>query len=188
MRTLRAYLAGTGATGALIAAAVVAFLTLAALVAFNGLPGGEESDEESLFVGPGGGAAQAAATALAAAPGAVAAVPAPVGPGAAGGPLVAGGGPGGGPGGGGPGGGPGSPTAPTPPGVGGTTTGAAPAGGTGPVGGLVDQIDETTGGAGLDLGLGETTDPITGPIDQTLEENLPGADDAVGDITGNLPD
>jgi hypothetical protein len=35
MGNLRAYLAGTGATGALIAGAVVAFLSIGAIVAFD---------------------------------------------------------------------------------------------------------------------------------------------------------
>ena len=51
---LRAYLAGTAATAALIGAVVLAFASLGAYVAFNGLPiGGTEADvEASVAVGP----------------------------------------------------------------------------------------------------------------------------------------
>jgi hypothetical protein len=52
----------------------------------------------------------------------------------------------------------------------------------GPIGGVVDDVDETAGGLGVDPGLGEATDPITGPVDQALNDNLPGVSDtsAVG--------
>lgn len=78
-RTERTYLAGLGASGALIAAATVAALFLAALVAFNGWPGsesGNSSEVRTAEVGP--AASQAASTALAAAPGAVTATATPV--------------------------------------------------------------------------------------------------------------
>jgi hypothetical protein len=42
------------------------------------------------------------------------------------------------------------------------------------VGGLVDEVDGVAGGVGLDPGLGEATDPITGPVDETLQDTLPG--------------
>ncbi len=48
---LRAYLAGTAATAALIGAVVIAFASLGAYVAFNGLPvGGSEADVEASSV------------------------------------------------------------------------------------------------------------------------------------------
>jgi hypothetical protein len=171
MRTARAYLAGMGATSALVAAAAIAFLSLAALVGFNGLPGGgDESTTGGVNVGRGGAAAQAAA-AVGAAGGAVAAAPAPgsataaeeVVPGASGGPV--------------PSGGesesdlPDSPTTPgTPPSVGGDAgTVVPPTESQDPVGDAVDQVDETGGGLGLDPGLGDTLDPITGHVEDTIE-------------------
>ena len=49
---LRAYLAGTGATGALIAGGVIVFLSLAAFVAFKGIPfGGSGGQLRSISVG-----------------------------------------------------------------------------------------------------------------------------------------
>ncbi len=57
---LRAYLAGTAATAALIGAVVLAFVSLGAYVAFNGLPvGGSDSGAEagSVAVGPAAAAA-----------------------------------------------------------------------------------------------------------------------------------
>jgi hypothetical protein len=170
MRTARAYLAGMGATSALVAAAAVAFLSLAALVGFNGLPGGgDESATGDVNVGRSGAAAQAAA-AVGAARGAVAATPTPAGatadgepvPGATGAPAPVGGG---------------SesdlpelPTTPgTPPSVGGEAGAVAPpTAPQPPVGDAVDQVDETGGGLGIDLGLGDAIDPITGPLQDTV--------------------
>src|SRR3954453_9712547 len=102
---LRAYLAGTGATGALIAGAVIVFLSLATYVAFNGIPfGGNGASSGTSFVGvQTNGTPAGAAAALAAAPGLVAAAPVPGAPIGAGGPGA--GGAGGGGGGFGPGGG-----------------------------------------------------------------------------------
>ena len=78
-RNIRTLLAGTGASGALVAAAVVAFLTIGALLAFEGMPGDSGSPaEDSVFVGPSAPASAAAAVAPAA--GAVAASPAPLPP------------------------------------------------------------------------------------------------------------
>jgi hypothetical protein len=174
MRAARVYIAGTGATAALVAAVTVVLLSLAALVTFEGLPGGSgEPEDGSVFVGPGagGGTARAAAAALAAAPGAVAAAPVPVGagPGAGRGgdsPVVDGVAP------------PDTPDAPAVPSPPeGGSDGVVPSPGTshgGPIGGVVDDVDETAGGLGIDPGLGEATDPITGPVDQALDENLPG--------------
>lgn len=174
-RNVRTYLAGTGATGALIVGAIVAFLSVAALFAVNGLPGDSApAEDESLFVGA-AGAPVAAATAVAAAPDAVAADAAPLPP-AALAALAAG------PGGGAPPGAPedfvppvGGGSPPVPSGGGGpVTTASAP----GPIGGLVDGVDQATGNPGL----GPATKPITDPIDQTLQQNLPGVSDAVDQI------
>src|SRR5688572_17686736 len=77
---LSAYLAGVGATSALTAGAVVAFLSLATFVAFKGLPfGGPSNDAGAGYLNSNAsGPPTAAATALAAARAAVArdAVPA----------------------------------------------------------------------------------------------------------------
>jgi hypothetical protein len=79
MTHLRAYLAGTGATGALIGGAIVVFLSLAAFVTFKGMPFGASGDNQgSTYLGSNAGssavgAPRAAAAALRAGPGAVAA-------------------------------------------------------------------------------------------------------------------
>src|SRR6266508_6478527 len=71
---LRSYLAGVGATSALTSAALVAFLSLATFVAFNGVPFGGSSDAGgAAYLGSNASSAPtAAAAALGAAPGAVA--------------------------------------------------------------------------------------------------------------------
>src|SRR4051794_25447707 len=91
---LRAYLAGTGATGALVGGIVIVFLSLATFVAFKGIPfAGDGGNSGTSFVGVRtGGTPASAAAALRAAPGAVAATPVPGAPVGAGGPGVAGGG------------------------------------------------------------------------------------------------
>src|SRR5919201_4396940 len=78
----RAYLAGTGATGSLIAGAMVIFLSLAALVAFRGLPfGSSGGDFGSAYVDASrAGPPEAAARTLAAAPRNVASAPVPGAP------------------------------------------------------------------------------------------------------------
>ena len=159
---LREYLASTGATGALIAGAVVAFLSAGALVAFNGSPlGGEDADGSvSLADQPGGNAPERAAAALRAAPGAVAKQPfggsvlASVLPGGAGGSGSGGSG------------------------EGGSTDGGPldPLGGAGGVSGAVDGIDQTTDGTGLPA-LGDTAGPVAGPVDD--------ATNGVGGLLGN---
>lgn len=175
---LRAYLAGTGATGALVAGALVAFLTVGALVAFDGFPlgGDDASGQISLADQPGGEAPEAAAAALAATPGAVAASPAggvvlaavlPGGVGSApNGPVVTGSGTTG------PGGGTGTnpPLPPRPP---------PPPPPPGALSGLVDDVDETTGSLGLPP-LGPATQPLTDGIDRTLNDTLNGVGGAVG--------
>ena len=76
---LSAYLAGVGATSALTAGAVVAFLSLATFVAFNGLPfGGLGNDAGAAYLNSSAsGSPASAATALGAARGAVARDPVP---------------------------------------------------------------------------------------------------------------
>ena len=182
-RTIRTYIAGSGATAALIAAALVGFLTLAAYVSVNGMPGGlSGSDEDSVFLGDGG--ARTVAAALSSAPGAVAGAPAPFAAG-----LAPGGGPAGA-GAGGPGGGPGGAVLGTqisgaPGGTPGTTL---PAGGTpsptqqGMVGDTVNGANNTLlGTTNQNTGLGGTTAPITGPVDNTVN----GVTWALGGLTGN---
>src|SRR5436190_19889856 len=78
---LRAYLVGVGATTALIAGAMVVFLSLATFVAFKGLPfAGPSDDAGAAYLGSNAGAATApasAAAALGAAHAAVASDPVP---------------------------------------------------------------------------------------------------------------
>ena len=71
---LRAYLAGVGATAALTAGVLAAFLSLAAFMAFEGLPFGRSSEGPGLtYLGTNASTAPSmAAAALKAAPGAVA--------------------------------------------------------------------------------------------------------------------
>jgi hypothetical protein len=170
---LRAYLAGTGATGALIAGAVIAFLTVGALVAFDGsiFGGDDASGSVSLADQPGGTAPESAAAALGAGPGGVARTPAggavlaAVFPGAGGGAGSSGTGPGGtAPGTDGPG------TPPTTP----------PASGGGALSGVVQDLDETTSGLGLPP-LSQTTGPLTDQLDNTVNDTL----NNVGGLLGN---
>src|SRR5918994_1760828 len=185
MRVAKAYLAGTGATTALFAAGLVSFLSLAALLSFNGLPDGLESSsgDDSVFVGPASSAPETAAAAAAGTATAVAA--APVGAAAGGG--AAGGGPGGGaPGGGVPGGGvPGGDGGVVPPGaaLGVTPPGTAPPAGSpgapsttsGPLSNTVQGVEDTTESAtGLDVPLTETTGPLTDKLDQTVNDTVGG--------------
>jgi hypothetical protein len=179
-RTIRTYIAGSGATAALIAAALVGFLTVAAYVSVNGMPGAlAGSDEDSVFLG--GGSAPAVAAALSSAPGAVAGTPAPFAPGLAPAGGAAGAGPGGGPG----GGVLGTQISGTPSGIPGTTL---PAGGTpsptqqGMVGDTVNGANNTLQGTtNQNTGLGGTTAPITGPVDNTVN----GVTGPLGGLTGN---
>lgn len=170
----RAFLAGGGATTALIAAAVIAFLSVAALVAFNGLPiGGGGADAGSVQVGEvpatGANAPELAAAALGDAPGAVAATPAAS---TAIDPTQI-------PGFAGSGGAPGVPGAP------GTVLGGSGApsvagsgsSGSGVLGGTVGGVEDTAGNLGLDLPLNDATNELTGPLDQTLDD--------VGGAAGN---
>lgn len=178
---VRAYLAGGGATAALVAGAVVVFLGVAAFVGFNGLPfGAADPADGTLNLEP--GVTQAAATAAAPTAGAVAEDPvtpspdaldeirAALPPGADSG--VAGIDPGT-PGFGGPG-----PTIPgeQPPGTP-VPPGTAP----GPLGTAVGGLEETAGNAGLDLPLTDVTDGVTGPLDQTVNDTVNNVGGLIGD-------
>ena len=158
---MRAYLAGTGATGALIGGALIVFLALAAFVAFNGLPlAGQGTGEGSISLSErsiASGAPESAALAAANAPRTVAATPAAPVPTttvqAVDPSLVA------------------DNTVPgnfgeEPPG---TDTGTD---GGGPLGSVLGGVDDTTGSVGLDLPLGPATDQLTGPIDNTTRNTL----------------
>jgi hypothetical protein len=195
MQLAKAYLAGTGATSALVAAAVVSFFALAGLFSVNGFPGGLSSSEgDTVLVAPRSDAPEAAADAAAAAPGAVAAIPADrvVGGAGVGGAGVAGAGESGGALGGAtaPGGGatPDAGTAPdaTVPTVSSPSAPApAPATGTstqqGPVADTVSGVEGTTEGAsGVDVTLSETTQPLTDQLDQTIQDT----NDTVGGLLG----
>jgi len=178
---LRAYLAGGGATAALIAAAVSVFLGVATFVGFDGLPFAAD-DSPGSTVNISAGVPDAAADAAASTAAAVAADPAtpsaaaiaeitdalPPGatsdiPGVT--PII-----------------PGVDGGTTPPGV--APPGVAPSV-PGPVGGVVDEVDDAAGGLGLGdaadgLGLGDATDPITGPIDDTVNDVVNGVGGALG--------
>jgi hypothetical protein len=195
MQLAKAYLAGTGATSALVAAAVVSFFALAGLFSVNGFPGGLSSSEgDTVLVAPRSDAPEAAADAAAAAPGAVAAIPADrvVGGAGVGGAGVAGAGESGATLGGAtaPGGGttPDAGTAPdaTVPTVSSPSAPApAPATGTstqqGPVSDTVSGVEGTTEGAtGVDVPLSETTQPLTDQLDQTIQDT----NDTVGGLLG----
>ena len=173
---LRQYLAGTGVTGALIGAAVVAFLAIGALVGFEGLPlASGDRDEGSVTMGARAGAPEAAAVALAAAPSAVAAPTGSADAGAGAADAVVGDA----------GGDSSATTVAGDPSGALTTTGDPVAGspddaqpppvlqdprdpaGTTPVGDTIDSVD----GLGRDLGLppvGSATDEIAGSLDETI--------------------
>jgi hypothetical protein len=199
---LRAFLAGGTATAALIAAAVVVFGSLAAYVAFEGSPvRGDDPPADSVTVG----APKAAAATLGRAGRVVAARPAastPIAP-----PPTAGV-----PGATAPGTvatatGQEAGTVSTPTDLSSPTTGTAPTtvappaaanptapddstsagGGTdgssssGPVGGVVDQVDNASGDT---LNLGETTAPVTGAVDETLNQAGGAVDNIGSQVTG----
>jgi hypothetical protein len=190
-RNIRSYLAGTGASGALVAATVVALLTVGALFAFEGMPGDSApAEEDSVFVGS-AGAPGAAATAVAGAPGAVAATPAPLPPAAVDALLVAAG-----PDGGLPAGAPTGPGAPTidggtlpVPAAPTTAPAPTPTSSPGTVGNIVNGVGQATGNPGL----GQATQPVTDPVDQTLDQTgvggtvdqtLEGVNNTVGGLLG----
>jgi hypothetical protein len=188
-RPERSYLAGIGASGALIAAATVAAIFLAALVAFNGWPSAGGQDTTTAAASRAIPAARAASAALAPAAGAVAATPAPVTLASADNPnsIVTGNGVGGGNSGGGTAGngvgGAGGATVANP---GATAT----ATGSGPVGNVVT-------GLGLDNGL---TTPLAQTVDavgsgltqvlqstpQILQQAVPGTLNTVGTTVDTL--
>jgi len=188
---VRAFVAGTGVSTALIAAAVLAFVAIAAFVAFEGNPVASGDSPESTLTLP-SGAPQAAAAAAGTTAESVAAEPATPSAGAlaeiaaalpgagAGGPGASSG-PGdtivdipGGGGGTGPGDGPGS-EAPAPP-------GSQP----GPLQSTVGAVDDTAGGVDLDLPLGEVTADVTKPLDDFVGGTLNDVGNGIG--AGNLGD
>ena len=194
---LRAFLAGGAATTALVLAAIIVFASLAAYVAFNGLPGSGDAagGNATVRVASGsGGAPAAAAAAAAAAPAAVAAAPAapaaaPAGDvlAAAGGGTASGADPGGAtaPGAGG--------TAPTAGGTTPATEGAgtatvapaatAPAEQDGPSTSVVKGLDNTAAGLGVDTDLNGATAGLTGTLDDVVEDTLNQAGGSVGNGT-----
>ena len=181
---IRPYLAGSGATAALIAGAIVAFLGVAAFVAFEGMPFGAE-DAADATVQVGSDAPEAAALAASAAPAAVAAEPAAPSrtavaeivdslpprafePGANGNPgnLIPDI----------PGVEPPSPGAPpvvTPPPV--------PSSSSGALGNTVGNLENTAGNLGLNLPLSKLTGPLTQPLDKAVTGTL----DKVGGALGS---
>jgi hypothetical protein len=190
---VRAFLAGTGASGSLLVAAVVAFLAVTTFVAFDDLPfGGGANDGESISLPDG-------ATALA---GAGAATGTDAGGAVSLGAATAGGGDGGGTaapgapdgaGAPGPGGGPvGTPAGPgTPPAVSPPATPAVPA----PLGppAAPNPVDEALAGldgaiqdaTGVNPNLAGATKPVTGVTDQAVQ-GLTGDDlgGHLGKLTG----
>ena len=176
----RAFAAGTGVTGALVAAAILAFASIAVYVAFEGMPFSSGDTPESTVSLS--GAPQAAALTAGQTADAVAADPATpsaaaiaeilaAAPGATGAPAP-------GAGSSGPGDdrvvGGGNPPRPGP-------GPAAP----GPLEETVGSVDGTTGGLGLDLPL-ESTDPITQQVDDAVGGALNNVSNAVGG--GSLAD
>jgi|SRR5215211_2001535 len=201
---LRSYLAGTGATGALIAGAVIVFLSLATYVAFNGLPfGGTGDNSGTSYLGvQTNGTPTAAAAALGAAPGAVAAAPVPGAAIGAGGPsatLTGGGGAGGFLTGGSGDGGftlPGDGTTPpgsVPPGADPTdpcSTCTPPPDSDGIAGNTLNQVDDT---AGTNLSDGPVGG-VAGTVDDTVNDTVNGVGDKIGQpglgdkVTGDVND
>lgn len=173
MTGIRSYLAGTGASGSLLLAALVAFVSVTAFVAFEGVPIGSGDDGADTVSIDGPDSAAATAVAAAGPPAAVAATPAAPGLAAAGAP--------GAPGALGPGaavGAPGAPAAGVPgaPGGGSATAtdvppvGPAPTPATNPVDDAVAGVDQTVQGAtGVNPNLGGATKPVTGAVDDVLQ-------------------
>jgi len=179
----RAFAAGTGVTAALVTAAIIAFASIAAYVAFEGMPFGSSGSDSTVSLSS--GAPQAAALAAGATAGAVAADPATPSDAALAEILAAlppgaaddlGGGPGGGPN-------------DDPATGGGTDPGTIP--GTDPVapGGLqgaIGDVDDAAGGLGLNNPLQDLTDPITQPVDDAVGGALNDVGNGLG--AGNLGD
>ncbi|HYH62757.1 MAG TPA: hypothetical protein VD766_12890 [Solirubrobacterales bacterium] len=189
----RALVAGTGVTAALIAAAVAAFVSIGAFVAFEGMPfSSADTPENSVAVSDAlSGAPNAAA--LAASPAAAAVAADPATPSAAAAAEIAAALPS-------------VPSADGPsndaagisgvetPGAGGATDIGGPVvtpESPGPLGSTVQGVDDTAGGLGLDLPLDETTGGITDPVDDVVGGVLDGVgagglDDKVGDVVGGV--
>jgi hypothetical protein len=170
---VRAYLAGGGATAALVAAAVIVFIGVAAFVGFNGLPfGADDSPDASVSLAdvPGAAANAAAPTAGAVADDpatpsadAIAEILAALPPGAAIPDFIPiTGSDDGGNGGSGPPGG-----TPTTPG--------------GPLGSTVSTVGDTTGNLGLNAPVGGLTEEVTGPVDDAANNAVNGVGGALGD-------
>jgi hypothetical protein len=198
----RGYLAGTGASGSLLVAALVAFVAVTAFVAFDAVPfGSGESGADTVALQESDGtasvAAAAAASAVGGTPGAVAAAPVVAAPGGAGGTLLAGA-----PGSGAttvPGGGTGDPNDP---GDTGDPTGSVPgpvavpcADGTAPPCGPLNEAVAGVDGAiegvtGVNPNLGGATRPATGAVDDVVQGATGGAggraEGAVGQTVGGL--
>jgi len=203
MSDLRTYITGIGSSGAVLGAVIVAFVTLAGLVAFNGMPGAGEDEAPSgadVFVSA-NAPSPAAAEPKARRKGSGKRQPrkaSPSGPRRARSSARRPSGRGGSPSGAGqaPSGiarpdRPSSPGSPPPP----SRPPAPPAtkpppaskppppphkppasNGGGPVEDIVDGVDDTVSGAtGVDPGLGAATMPITGAVDGALDQILPRA-------------
>ena len=211
-RNVRAYFAGGAASTALVAGAVILFGSLAAYVAFEGLPiAGDDAEAGTVVVGDRAGAPERAAAEVRAAPGAVARKPAsstvvrpaPILTGL-GGAVARGAGaaPGGEPTVAGPAGAgsadpaaAGAPTSVPTAAADGSAPAPAPTApapeteSSGPVGGVVDDVESTTDQA-VDVPLGDATQGVTDTVDQAVGGTVDqvggavvGATDAVGGAT-----
>ena len=155
---LRAFLAGSGATVALVAGAVVAFLAVGALLAFDELPFGGGDDDPAVVEIDGARGPERAAAALAGASRAVAESPAAgsaraAGPGAQddsgdGGVLGAT---------------PDLQGSPVP-----SAVGTGPGGTQGTLGDTIEGAEGGAGNAGVDLPLSEVTGDATRPLDDAI--------------------
>jgi len=197
MRDLRTYITGMGSSGALLGAILIAFATLAGIVAFNGMPGGSTDQTgvgDDVFVradpalgapaGPDrdrtrGNARDRSDSRGRTSPGGDArSAPTPVAvepPGSAP-PATSDPEP------------PSrtdpphppssEPPAPTP-----TPTPVQPPSQEGDLGGLVSEVDDTVAGAtGIEPGLGSATEPITDPVDDVIKGLSDGSGLGVGEI------
>ena len=185
--SLRTYLAGGTATSALIAGAVIVFVSLATFVAFKGFSDGKDGggDDGAVVVGA-QGAPEAAAAAVGRAPGAVAATPAaptavaPTGAapatGAAGTTPVTGTQAAGDSGSVDGGAVTQTPTDPTAP----AGSGSTGSGGGGPLDNAVSGVENTTSDLGVDADLGGLHN-VTQQLDQTVNDTL----NNVGGVLGN---
>jgi hypothetical protein len=194
---LRAYVAGGAATAALIAAVIFVFGSLAAYVAFNGLPiGGEDTASGNVVVEGGFGTATNASGSAAA----VASSAAAPGPGGQAAGSAGGGGAnnalhngGTAPGGTTTAGPPGTTTPDNPPATDPPATDPSgqvpdsptevpqtPISAPGALGGVVDDIQGAVHDAGVNVPLGQSSSGLTGPVDQVANQGL----DGVGGLAG----